>query len=155
MMRMARPPEAQRRLRDIATMIDTDPARYNQLFIASVPTGIDLEVPAMGKRDEPWCKSAFCIAGWNQVLAHFGENDTLWIEPDVYNHFDGWLGASFDTPTIDVLADARREMGLTSSEASLLFGEDWTPRSGLTVGEALRLIAEGSSVADVTNEEWL
>jgi len=53
-----------------------------------------------------------------------------------------------------VREEAQRLLGLTDNEADVLFDAEWAPRSGMTVPEALRLLADGVFLSEVTSE-WL
>lgn len=43
-----------------------------------------------------------------------------------------------------------KRLGLTEEDARIIYTNDWQPHSGLSVPEALRLIADGASVGEVS-----
>lgn len=150
--RHVRSAEAARKLRAIATAIESEPHRYDQSFYASIPETTPTEPLQPG--DDHWCDSAFCIAGWNYVLHHWGPEDALVAAP--YG-CDGKFGCSITSAIVDDfdrLNDIGRvDLGLTRREAEMLFNGEWAPRRELTVGEALRLIADGVHVEHVSDPE--
>jgi hypothetical protein len=99
------------------------------------------------------CGTAHCIAGWALVL----DND--WKPAKIRNHFGNkridWgtavnkaEGTAMSTPNW-----AQGKLGMNDSEAAILFSEDWNPSNHLTVGDALRMFADGAGIRDIT-EDW-
>lgn len=78
---------------------------------------------------ETECGTAYCLAGWACQIA-------LGRLP--------WRNG--------VAATARDLLGLTDGERYNLFVESWKPHAGLSVPDALRKIAGGASIADVSRE---
>lgn len=98
--------------------------------------------------DEP-CGTTCCIAGWATVLSGRGVPSTKkfsWghavpVFRNKYRHM------------IKPWAVARQELGLTRSEARILFDEEWRPKRHIGVPKALERLAEGASVESVTDPE--
>lgn len=150
--------EAQRKILNVATAIETEPDRYYQRWYAAVREDIYAAAgsPADWKPGEPACKTAFCIAGWNHVLHHFVDDDYLYVEPFGGRGMDEeWLQADFAYPIYST--EIARDFELDDRAAEMLVWSEWRPRRGLTVPEALRHLATGSPVSDITDTvlaEW-
>jgi hypothetical protein len=147
---MERSEGARRMIRDVATAIDTEPERYNQWVFAGLMTDRAVLAPfdeIIYPTDDNWCLTAFCIAGWNWMLHHFGEDDGLVLTEEER----GVIHAIASNATGTMLSDtAMDDFDLTAEEDMLFFG-NWRPKDGMTVGDALRAIAGGAHVFDVSS----
>ena len=54
---------------------------------------------------------------------------------------------------VSVSRAARGLLGLSKTEAEVLFFSSWEPSEGLTVPQALRLIGDGEPVEEVTADD--
>ena len=118
-------------LHKVADLIDEHPERYNQHVWAGVPQGENLILEfgsGRGRDMIPDCGTVACIAGHAALLDGWGWDDGRWVK----------LDARWVTPEIP----ARRALGLTKSEALILFGSDWKPHPELSVADALRALAD-------------
>lgn len=113
-------------LRAVADVIDAEPKRYFQGNWKTV--GVD----------HP-CGSAFCVSGW-AVALELGE-DML----NVNGHVSGMGHAGV------VGADL---LGLDYTTAYHLFNEEWKPKDGMSVPEALRRLADGEALDVLSAGEW-
>jgi len=80
------------------------------------------------------CGSAYCIAGWACHLEGYKVHESGYIN-FTYEH------------CADV---ARQLLKLSMIESLMLFAEDWEPRQGLTVVDALKQIMNGKCVEEVS-----
>lgn len=81
------------------------------------------------------CGTAYCIGGWAMFLSYGETYCALISEPD---------------ESLGEIKSARELLGLDFDSADMLFVGSWKPRPGLTVPEALREIANGKSVSEVS-----
>lgn len=120
-------------LRDVADKIEGDPHLYSQGTWGRVTP----------------CGTAHCIAGWACELAGCEPNDpTAWE--------DGWLSVRKpgSTEFMPVGIAAEQLLGLSDIEALDLFDGGWKPKDGMTVPEALRGLADGKLMAEVSRDDW-
>ena len=95
--------------------------------------------------DETLCGTAFCIAG-------HGVHRTGWDTP-VHDWFMVKHPNHPDAGNINTSKQAAYELGLNGHESSELFDSDWLPEHGYTVSDALRALANGADIEDVTRED--
>lgn len=146
-------------LREIADKIESDPLSYAQFTFKSFALMFE-----NGERDYDviWefdngshvCGTAFCIAGWAMQLngwtaqrrretdaSHVRYELLDWIDPEGVNRRD----------QVDAWAVGAELLGLKlRDELTNIFAVNWGPREGLSVPEALRAVASGASLLDVS-----
>ena len=115
--------------REIADKIEDHPELYDQA---------DYEA----QKD---CGTAHCIGGWACELRR---DDLQWITNSYYGQEDV-------SPLAGFFEAGSNLLGLTGKETMILFDAGWTPREGLTVPAALRAIADGAEIADVTDTDFM
>ena len=118
-------------LERVAQRIEAFPEHYDQGLWMT-----DSEDRHLDEGDDASCGTHACIAGWAVIEA----------------------GEKIPAKWEDVGAEL---LGLTHNEAKVLFDQDWKPRGhdeadtaemeGKRVGEALRRLAEGDSVRNITD----
>lgn len=121
----------------IADKIEKEPEGYNQEF--------------WGQRTS--CGTAYCIGGWAVVLG--GKDQIIYSdEGELLGLRNGW-----DNSWTEVSDAARELLGIAphtyasdpyEDVTDRLFMSGWRPREDMTVPEALRAIANGAKLADVT-----
>lgn len=110
------------------------------------------------------CNTAFCIAGhallekgyhygwnihaWERSKVAVGNGYSRWVAAGGFNFLDKG-GAKVDDPGREAAQFILLEDDI---DCDNLFREDWKPREGIPVPDALRLIADGASVESVTSE---
>lgn len=82
------------------------------------------------------CDTRGCTAGWAIAL----------------NIQDPQVRISMSDRSITAMAADLLE--IDSRTAMILFMEDWEPAAGMTVPEALRELANGATIHEVTSEDW-
>ena len=89
------------------------------------------------------CGTTACIAGWAVALAKHQGNLSAACRsyPDAVNE---WMLLEPESIPATAL------LGLTTDDASYLFGQGWRPHDGLSVPDALRKIGEGAAIEDVS-----
>lgn len=162
----ARSAEAQRKLLNVATAIESEPHRYYQAWWCTVrmadlpddrPSVLTFDGRSLHAADDHRCTTAFCIGGWDYALHHADADELIVLNFEVYdNDANGeWTYAEV-TPNAGTLIDlVRRDFDLSENEAELLTSMFWKPLKGVSVGMALRLIARGMPVHAVTDDEVL
>lgn len=108
--------------RKIADRIETEPETYNQ--------GNWARRDPLISDAEPEGACIFCIA--EQIIGFEHHADTQKM---------GHVGYQ------EITAEA---LGLSDEDATKLYHADWKPREGLTVPQALRMIADGATVSEVS-----
>lgn len=133
-------------LNRLANYIARHPERYNQgrWGWTAIPDAADRE-----RVNVKECGSTQCIAGhaarqagWTPLVVIDG--DSLDID---------WESVRLPGQRVfrHVSAVARKELGLTPRESAILFAGGWKPSEGRTVQWALRQLAKGASIEDVTH----
>lgn len=167
-------------LHRVAYKVDKFPERHYQSSWASLD-----RMPEPGEDPSNFCGTRGCIAGWASMIDLDGKlvpildkaraeaiatyerrkanglvndwetperpnleeviNDAIRVEADADN-----------TEASTIHGYAQEKLGLTDDEANVLFGGSWKPRDhDMSVGDALRELAEGASIADITPDELL
>lgn len=114
-------------LRAVADYIEEDPKRHTQSCWVN----------------ENWdCGTTGCIAGNALLLSgyKYTARTNNWLTPN-------GVFADVDDNTFEY---AKRELGLTEVDAQVLFGGHWKPARHLTIGDALRKLAGGADIKEVT-----
>jgi hypothetical protein len=148
---MQRSQEAQRKILNVVTAVELEPDRYRQEWWASMP--LDMVQPDWDTHTaiEPQqCGTAFCLAGWNHVL-HHGVDD--WLELGYLsdeNFLAGWQQLNWSTCAADLEMETIIDFEVPAVDGALLISSMWEPKEGMTVGEALRALAAGATVRDIT-----
>ena len=111
------------------------------------PDEYDQETWGTSNDPEGECGGSYCIAGTVAMLLG-AEPRTVYALSGALSHY------SWDMVTLDGVTEspgklAGRVLGLDEDEQLVLFSEVWHP-DGMSVPEALRSIAEGVAVGDVT-----
>ena len=91
------------------------------------------------------CNTAFCIAGTSAVLSV----DKIQMRKVVNEPFE-MLSVIVDGKSENVSDYACEQMGLSSQEAGVLFDSRWLPKEGVSPGEALRMLAEGHRLSEIS-----
>lgn len=155
-------------LREIADKIETHPERHHQESWATGVFNIDSQLAYGEGGPSDWfvtadgddiqasdtpslCGTAHCIAGWAMRLAGW---TVVWRTED-----DGWYLDWIDTNgnvnhTPNHANIGARLLGLDVVDAAQLFSTSWGPPAGMTVPDALRAIADGADIDDVTRHDW-
>lgn len=104
------------------------------------------------------------VALMNQVADHIEafperyDQEVYWIttECGTVGCIAGWADrlSGYDDPLV-APSNAEERLGLTLDEGSVLFDEAWRPAEGLTVPDALRKLAGGADLEDVTHEDFV
>lgn len=122
-------------LYEVAEMVEAYPESYNQMvWVQDAAEESDVswdQVALVELVQNPSCGTTACIAGWVVAIAT-AQGARLGLDP-------GRQAASI--------------LGLADDDARLLFDAAWKPRSDLTVPDALRAIADGATVDEVT-AQW-
>lgn len=119
----------------VANAIEKYPELYDQ------ETYGDVEV------NNTSCGTTACIAGWACALEGYYPTviDTRFsyekVSKEPYTEYYDGLDTHFTAVSI---------LGLDNGDAEELFSAYWMPRDDLTVPEALRKIANGASIEEVT-----
>lgn len=150
----------------VADAIEAEPLRYNQSYWVTyfnAPGAPDVEYFRPSEVDlynsSTLCGTAYCVAGWALVLAG------VCIAPPASEADLGLEAASPDEAgrleDLGFTGVAAELLGLPYGVAFLLFSDDWLPRHAYSMdppevkaryaAEALRALASGSSLAEVTN----
>lgn len=126
----------------VADAIEKYPELYDQ------ETYGDVEV------DDTSCGTTACIAGWACALEgyHPVVDRLPWRDASSYFTYTRvaqkpWQAWSNGVSPHDI---AQELIGLEDWAAEELFGSDWGPVEGLTVPQALRKIANGTPIDEVT-----
>jgi hypothetical protein len=132
-------------LRRVASAIDQNPDNYNQSLWLDDENGLGTETDSLLRLSEGVCGTQGCIAGWAVAIRYAS------VDPeDPGDDFrDRWLA----TPAFEQAAS--QIFDLPIAEADMLFDPMWRPRSDLTVSDALRTLADGAHVIDVSSREFL
>lgn len=156
-------------LREIAGKIEAEPRHYYQgrwtaglwamedeaqkeaaIFndIVTLDDGTAMATSMPVRYEAALCGTAFCISGWALHLSGWGVN---WnIEPGESIWWPEWTDPSGERHYPDFSAEGARALGLYRNEAAELFAASWQPREGLSVPDALRALADGASVEEVS-----
>lgn len=86
------------------------------------------------------CDTRECIGGWALALSGC-------VYPDRRRYLWSDSASSEDWP---VHLTAQSQLGLTHEEAGILFSSIWMPADGLSVPDALRMLAGGAHINRVT-----
>lgn len=144
----------------VAEMV-TDEHHYNQGVWADFADGAwpdNIREISQGEIVEiDPCGTAACIAG-NAMIAKqmVGLTMNKWMDElefvlnQDHSLYDKGTAIRFCAPTI-----AADLLDLELEEAAILFDEDWEPKEGLTVPDALRMLGDGADIEDVTLEDCL
>lgn len=116
-----------------------------------------------------WCRTTACIAGHTMFLsgkAGYLIRDTyspsqrvvVVATEDIYVDEPTMHWNARTIPKGHHVADfaapiARRELDMPAWQAKRLFDGDWKPREGMTVPEALRALADGAKLSEVTSRD--
>lgn len=115
--------DQQQLMLQVADAIEDDPASYAQEHWV----------------DHTYCGTRCCIAGWAVKIA----------EPERFN-IDFRNQCEVRNLSEYIELNAHELLGLASNKALLLFHSGWKPVEDMTVSEALRKIAGGSKLSEVT-----
>jgi hypothetical protein len=129
---MKRTPETIDLMLKVADQIEEEPERYNQYYYVM---------------DSP-CGTQHCIAGWALVLSGKAQ-----VEIDTYTD-RAWTCIFVDLETggwEDPVELGREALGLNEEEAWRLFGASWKPAENMSVPDALRKLAWGADIEDVSS----
>lgn len=127
-------------LEAVADHIESNPDSYDQGswgYIIEKPSA-HANISIIEQMGLNACGTRGCIAGWAVAL---NVN-----EPQVRDAFSKGL--------FDVGDMAQRLLNLESYEADILFNEVWEPAVGMSVPEALRQLAKGAEIEEVTKGEY-
>lgn len=123
-------------LRVIADQIEAHPEKYTQDTWGSFGNE-EVALPFLKVAERMAindCGTQGCIAGWAAAFNVMDPVIRKWLSDD--NNNMTYLGAEL--------------LCISESEASSLFDLTWKPAQGLTVSDALRRIADGASVDEVS-----
>lgn len=128
-------------LEAVADQIEGHPDQYDQgswgYIVGSLTSTPTLDIiEKMGLND---CGTRGCIAGWAVAL-------------NVHNQE---VREALATKMLDVGSLAEKLLGLETYTADILFNEMWKPAAGMDVPEALRFLAKGADIYEVTNSEYV
>lgn len=156
--------KVQKLFNQIADRIEADPESYDQdIWGYTEPQrSVDYEDLDYRKAEilEQDCGTSHCIAGWAAVLSGYKPSITSYEES--LNKFVievDWSHVKKDLePGRATCAVGREVLGLSMQDADVLFSEFWKPEqvtgdSTRDVIDALRRLADGHSVDDVTHIE--
>lgn len=90
------------------------------------------------------CGTKACIAGWAAFLNGW--------KPQAIEKTWSWDFLERDSEKDDVHDIAIEVLGITRGEAEILFDQDWEPAEGMTVPDALKKLAGGEPIENVTIE---
>lgn len=124
----------------VADAIEKYPELYDQ------ETYGDVEV------DDTSCGTTACIAGWACALEGYYPTIATLSDGEVIFGYDNVAKEPW-TPFskgVDSHVTAQQLLELSENEADVLFGGGWRPDEDLTVPEALRKIADGISIAELS-----
>lgn len=151
-------------LRQVANIIESHPERYNQRAWGTVAVGaddglqrFDVSVGTLAaarslaaKNVGGACGTAHCIAGHAAAASGYGPAVVDWyVTNDDYVVTWSEVSKLGSDPasTEGVAADL---LGLTDTEAAILFEAGWKPRDGMSVPTALRRLAQGWGIEKVS-----
>ena len=132
---MTRTPEQAAHIRAIADQIELEPGSYDQGTYGC-------------KEKQSSCGTAHCIAGWSAKLDGWSPR---------IGHGWGLLIRGGDDGMLEYAACeevAGKNMGVCEEDYEVLFNVDWEPIDSMTVPQALRALADGASVSDITPSQW-
>lgn len=153
----------------IAARIETEPESYDQSKWVETMRADGLPVTASFLQEPPevfeHCQTKACIYGHALLL---GAPEFIELHPSRFNRptyltidraavelarqqmENAYHDADCDGANTDYVVHGAQLLGLTIDECYGLFSEHWEPRAGLTVPQALRAIADGATVEDVS-----
>lgn len=122
----------------IADELELFPESYNQEAWGS-------EIEDQDEAAQTLCGTAFCIAG-------HGVHRTGWTSHSPTDWYMVHHPDNTDTIGRSTSMQAAYELGLTQREAAILFSSEWLPEYGYTVSDALRALANGAEIDEVTSD---
>lgn len=151
--------------RKVADAIEREPDRYNQRTWLS----LDNQITTLAAPLEH-CKTVCCVAGhaimeststeeWDSavstalrhmaVIHKMGVDDPRLLKDITLDHviIKNLIGEDHSIPK-----RAAELLGLSNEEADFLFAENWEPESDLSVSDALRQLADGAELCDVSKD---
>lgn len=146
----------------IADVIETYPERYRQQIWGAVPhdahgtpltdeNGDQILDTVIFDGVKHTCGTSHCIAGWAAAL---NDDKVLPTSGPYARHSDYTFIQIIDDGTIISTSDwATQELGLTYSEANLLFAASWRPVDNMSASDALRALGDGASIESVTHPD--
>lgn len=101
------------------------------------------------------CQTSHCLAGHAVVGAGFLPHASVspYDRQKVYVDWE-WVRKPTGRKFRHTPNEARKILGLTKREATILFSGEWRPKSPLSVPGALRKLAKGASIYEVTDDAF-
>lgn len=140
-------------IEEVADAIEAEPGRYDQEDWASFQVDGNRRRRITTPTDQPPdCGTAYCIGGWRLILSGWT------TRPVPLGYLDGRMewGVEFTTPagraTSRYIGDIAAHLLGYPSRGTIdrIFDIDWHPRPGLTVPQALRILARGGTYTEIT-----
>jgi hypothetical protein len=147
-------------LREVADIIELAPHLYDQGDWGN-PYDVDVNVQIDGYT----CGSTHCIAGWVVALHGWRPRDMWEDETGTYGDWSSiqkgdefsapWHEAVglLEMPNLNYSGEERSMLG-SEQRTYDLFDGGWKPKDGLSVPDALRMLADGASIQEVSDGEF-